>query len=883
MRRNIALYINSQLADFESDSVIQFTYTMEDLTEPAIVKNSYSQQISLPSTPRNNKIFGHIANLDRRTTNGFNAMLRTPFVITEDGNLIESGYLKLDSVERKGAKLTYKVTLYGGLGSFFYSLSYAEDGQALSLADMDYLGGQRLDFRIYKTAVAEAWAELAKNGAYNKSNRWHTINFAPAYNGIPSADFDADKALCDPSIMVYPQSITEGEDTFHTNNFVELSKEYTEWETKDLRSYMQRPVMRMRSIIEACCDPQQNGGYAVNLDKSFFNDNNPYYNKTWISLPILRTLELSYDDGKTGATFSGVKTDADITTPTTMQVQYSRNVEGDQVSITLHIQQSITTNAGFSDGDTFFIGYESEEETTTGNPIYKPTSMRYTLRTRDINGNTTFQQSFDSPNTYKWAASQKKGIGEVCKVEFANAILVGAIEVKAEVVAENYDLNADRAPYVGLVGADQQPINAGYTITFSPASSEKNEIEYTAVTSARSGSMITQSALLATGHTPADYLLSYCKTFGLHFLHDKVTNQISIVTRNTLYGEKKIIDLNVKIDRSKPITITPYIFDTKWYDFKHTCEDGEFAEYYKTIYGYESGVHIVNTGFDFNSDHKDVLESVVFKGACQVKERSKYFNSLTTPDGEEVLEATDGILYDSESQLIYVIGGVRYYSSVLLDGSHKVHYVDWKGNSHERDISTIPFGADVEYFDPIHKSYDQFSKVQFHDKDNSDTELRDVLLFYDGQVGARVSLSDDTTQMLTLNEGVPCWMLTVPTKDMQIARFCRFTDTLSLDMGAPKEIDMPDAEYPTNGTIYANGWDAYIADRYDVDTKIVKCRVDLRGLQVSEALLRNFYLFDNALWVLNKINNYSMTSYGSTECEFVKVKDMDNYTNGQKY
>lgn len=881
MRRNIALYINSQLADLESDSVIQFTYTMEDLTEPAIVKNSYSQQISLPSTPRNNKIFGHIANLDRRTSNGFNAMLRTPFVITEDGNLIESGYLKLDSVERKGAKLTYKVTLYGGLGSFFYNLSYSENGQSLTLADLDYLGGQKLDFRIYKTAVQQAWDELAKGGAYDKTQRWHTINFAPAYNGIPDNDFDADKALCDPEIMVYPQSITEGEDTFYTNNFVELSKEYDEWEIKDLRSYMQRPVMRMRSIIEACCDPQQNGGYTVNLDPTFFKASNPYYDKTWISLPILRTLELSAEDGKLPLSYSGSMPGG--TYSTMMQVSYNGNVEGAESTITLNIRQDITTDADLSDGDTFYIGYDTGRETTTGNTIYDPTFIRYYLRLKDIDGNVIFTRLATSNCSYTWSASQSKGIGDVCEVKFANATNVSSIEVKVEIDTNNIDFSDDHHPYFGLLDDNYSSMGGNYDLIFVAEPNAENNIEYATILSARSGSMITQDAMLSTEHTPADYLLSYCKTFGLHFLYDKANKVVSIVTRNTLYGARNIVNLDKKIDRARTTTITPYVVDSKWYDFLHPCEDGEFAEYYKTVYGYQSGAQIVNTGFDFNSDHKDVLQRVLFKGACEVRERSKYFNVLSTPDGSEVLEASDGVLYDSESQLIFVIGGKRYYASVLLDGSHKVHYVGWDGNSHERQISTIPSGADIEYFDPTYKSYDKFPKVQFHDKDNRDTELRDVLMFYNGQVGARVTLTDDTAQMLTLNEGTPCWMLTVPTKDKQIPRFSRFMGDVSLDMGAPKEIDMPEADYPTDGTIYARGWQAYVSDRYDVDTKVVKCNVDFRGMQVGEALLRNFYIFDNALWVLNSISNYSLNTYDSTECEFVKVNDIANYTNGQNY
>ena len=35
------------------------------------------------------------------------------------------------------------------------------------------------------------------------------------------------------------------------------------------------------------------------------------------------------------------------------------------------------------------------------------------------------------------------------------------------------------------------------------------------------------------------------------------------------------------------------------------------------------------------------------------------------------------------------------------------------------------------------------------------------------------------------------------------------------------------------------------------------------------------------MWVLNKITNYSLTTWDTAECEFVQVRDMDNYMNGQ--
>ena len=72
-------------------------------------------------------------------------------------------------------------------------------------------------------------------------------------------------------------------------------------------------------------------------------------------------------------------------------------------------------------------------------------------------------------------------------------------------------------------------------------------------------------------------------------------------------------------------------------------------------------------------------------------------------------------------------------------------------------------------------------------------------------------------------------------------------------------------------------------DRYDVNTKVMKCRVDLSGHQVGQNLLRKFYWYEGSLWVLNRITNYSLTTYDPVECEFVQVQDKDNYLNGQTY
>ena len=119
MKRRITLYIGGRKADISDQSFFLLNYQAEDLQNPTIVKNSYSQQITLPGTCRNNRIFGSIGRADRVSGSGgatgaaFNASKRTSFALYgEDGAVLESGYLKLDEVDAFHRQALY---LYGGL------------------------------------------------------------------------------------------------------------------------------------------------------------------------------------------------------------------------------------------------------------------------------------------------------------------------------------------------------------------------------------------------------------------------------------------------------------------------------------------------------------------------------------------------------------------------------------------------------------------------------------------------------------------------------------------------------------------------------------------------------------------------------------------------
>ena len=294
--RKIRLYIGDQLADLPEGVNLPITYTTEDFKNPTIVKNSFSKTISLPNTDINNKIFNYSYKLDRfQHSDSFDPSKRVDFKLFCDGELMESGYVQLNNISGIGEDKKYNITLYGGLGDFFYGLKYKEDGTTKSLADLQFFvedasGNYRdkddeLSFSINKEFVSECF-DKKWNAVGNKINDF--ITFIPANNGFYE-DFDNGHCLVAADGTIFPKSKTEENVTYTTYNgfgLAALEKDYTEWQMRDLRSYKQRPAIKVSKLIETICR-EENSGYKVNFDDSFFSSKNPYWDKSFIALPLL--------------------------------------------------------------------------------------------------------------------------------------------------------------------------------------------------------------------------------------------------------------------------------------------------------------------------------------------------------------------------------------------------------------------------------------------------------------------------------------------------------------------------------------------------------------------------------------------------------------------
>lgn len=918
MRKRIDLYIGGSLVDTDEQTYILLNYAFEDFSNPTSVLNTYTQQVTLPGTQRNDALFGELFRTDRVTAfsgsmgSSFDPLRKTEFTIfDEDGSVLQAGYVKLDGVTRKGKVNAYQVTLYGSLGSFLYGLTYDSNGDKLTLASLDYLGtgasDDELTFTINKTAVQDAWDDLGNPTI----PMWSVINFAPCYNGIPEGQFSPDKGIFTPGDAGLPSS-SGGYDASITGGFAlaNLPRNFDEWEVKDLRSYLQRPVVSMDKVMYAISQPRNNGGWTVDYSAVQSNITN-----LWMTLPLIPNLGIYKEEsGNLSTTLTSfynnqywqvangnfaITGSVPVGTKQSAHLRFNVSVQIDTDLADLKLDTDKRVFPGIT--STWYRGVVFVQVAAFQNNVFLAKSkIRCYSSLADLTYAPTpwraakglgFKNGFGLPgygvqDDFEAEMRPMSDLGDLGKIaakqyQFANAVAmdleaqdadeyrvyvrVGTSRTKETFDGVNeYEQNLLQGHFYGNPSAtavlvDKWKISDAATPT---------EISYTTTNSLRSGAIITKAMLLGGTATPADYLVSLCKMNGWQMICNPALKALTILPRNSFFVNETI-DLTERIDHSEDINLTPFVFTAKWYDFKHAIYEGAFAAEYKSAQARDYGVQRVNTGYEFDASIVDLLQNAAFKSAVPVLEKSPCFYN-------------------------FVVGANKYPSPFVLSGNSytmKNAYgetKDWEISA--LDTAIVAAGSPVNEYG--HDGYDSewAWKVQLHKADGKPTDDgAGVLVWYGGEDNyPYYKLSDDDPAMMQLNGGKPCWNIDLGVAGgIDVPHFGRYkTDGQwkvleSLDFGQPAQMDIPYIVYDEGTTVYSRKWKVYLGDRYDRDTKVMRCKVRLDGLQVGPELLRKFYWWGGSIWVLNKITNYSLTGFATTECEFVQVQDKDNYLNGQ--
>lgn len=972
----LELYIANRKADIPENFSVLFNYNSTEVSNPTAIKNKYSSSIILPGTPENNAIFGDIWSLGRilipqeedlRGPNDIGRILssvhfdprkRVDFKIFNNSDLIESGYLQLLEINYTLNEISYRLSLYGGIGDFFYTLQYDEDNVEKNLGSL-YWGwkstlGQEDSTSLGtwdRNFIIDSWSKL--NASSVPGDIATDITAIPSYSGMYE-DFSPSKVLINvPSLSssyglystLFPSSVVNDNKTYSLYDskysLLETPRELDEWEARDLRAEYQRVGVRFSSFFKAISDPVNNGGYTVVLDDDI--KNTPYYKKSWILLdrpvfeemstnslsPSTGTIHLSDTQGQTDKDF--MYTDSQVSIFDTssyvnpklyvsvnVKIDFEHPVYGeyhgfmpaasscgnnyhnsntaiwDSLGVRLEMYNP-DNNSLISNSDTFILrnngmtvngkmygsiddarddiknriyqeikdkvyatyggttrpvrNYDYKRyrvsKSTIGNTIYDnycstqtltmpwedmPANSRFKLRMRffKIRVQGSYSSQTQNASTWNWSTD------------------IGSFNEWWELLYQGSDDSLVRRLNTEIIAKDSYlEIISAYFLKDNP---DEDEIQ------ARS---ITKERIFSKSSNPLKYLLDWTKMFDLKFRTDQHRRIIYIDKRQNYYQNEV---LNLTIDLAKNIKIDPTVAKYKSFTYGLPIAETYISKLYEKKTPEPYGKVRLNTGYEFNNENRDLYEDSVYKGLIPYAMNSYYFSHQGTHDIPSVaLSPTyDYTLYKSS-------GTDEVYTQTL-----------------DKAWNYIAPTYNTKYLDPIPKL------CIFSDDDNYLDGVNSIVFFNGFYSNSEIQVSDNIQAMFDLNEE-PCYLLSRDSSEVLIPSyipdfFNSYISTsdpsvysASFNFAAPvKESKNSELDYEYRAPIYYGFWDDYAQDLYNVNGKTIQVYAFVEGK--PEEMMRKFWYYGNAIWVISEIKNYNITdSSVPVSMVLVKVDNPANY------
>ena len=907
------LFINGQQADIDKNTVITFNYSAGDTDNPTAVKSTYSKTVELLGTENNNRIFNNLYDLKQHALS-FHSNKRTPFVLYSGGKQ-QRGYLKLDSISRGLDGIRYRCTLIGELSDFFYNLAYDDKGNKKTFASLHYyftdengnvMGDKEETHPIFswdKDYIVNSWNELYKYDSTSPTvNPRHVITAAPVYHGYGD-DMDCKKML------VFYDSLTDDEKAMIPlpSNYniyekadgwvvLENSREMDEFEARDLKSFNQCPAVKCSFLLDSISREVNNGGYKVIWDDEV--KNSPYYQDTWVIMP-----KIDFGENSTQADFpfTGIEVNTPydgyfegrFECPTSERVDVS-TLDSVKVSMTVNLQllldkpyKNLYTSYKWLDGTYYEGGVMNTVVNQKYGYVYGGFAIR--LKIKSSSGISYSRTHFitskvgdsnDTGITYGYyVADSLNRIAQaaygttwedlvVHETNFicndAYATLENGIEISADIPSGD-DVRVEMLiKYVSVSDMDrwtpmatqEQPLKyrqVSYQCTPMLVDENTNGI-YSSVPPKLQRTTVTKKTLFSSLCTPYEFLLSFIKLLGLKVI--PTGKQIHIMPRNRYYtGEVAVLD--GLVDLSKGIEIEPILTQYKWHKYGIETPESFAGSLYKKKTDSPYGQLLVDTGYQFNNDTKDIMEGVVFENAIPYRLNSIYFNNIITP-----------------TPLISPTFNVEFFDS-------GVDVKVCKGLSLSQKINRV---------------YDGVPKLCLFDKDYKQSDFKNILAFFTGMDNSRDYFVSDALQACEDYAGGQCYIfnaneniydddLTTVTRKARkgIPCFTKYKAdgegnyTFSLDFKKPEYTFLgDDGKYSESTTIYDRFFKRNVEDLYNPENRKITVSAFLHG--EPNDLLRRFYYLDGNYWVMEKLSDYCYTSDIPQKITLVRINSTSNYT-----
>lgn len=915
------------IIDLNKEISIPITFQFSDLQNPTAIKNTFSKTIKIPSSHNNDKIFNEIWQFDHVVFD-FNPSQRTKFVLTNDGDIITSGYLKLDSIDYSdGIPTFYNVKLFGGVGDFFYTLS-EKLVRDLPVDSANYT------HQINRTSVINSWENdyycypLTYSGLYDNFDS-DKIFTGFLQDGISGAILDT-TVYSGTFYSIFPGGIityTPGDSVAELiqspsglpSNCTRIlydgvNGRFLAWDNSDgadsVIYYTSGTNIESWANISISDSSITGSIRDIYCNTSAYSDQFKYFF-------IFELGRLDWGSDIAGTTATGLKIN-------NYAYRYSRislqgaggnfpsvyvscigddnndtNTKAYYVNTSIPNSTLIITSTSFQTAAAQFGSYFVVASVNTltwgiGSGTYQ--TVNYSPTTDEIRG-ITYAGVSGSGQTAAYFGRAITGRRQVViSINSITGMITSLVDDPNidEYSTISYDTNSNiymasarlNGNIIIRYGRDNQSVSTdwntinGFYSPIDPDNTQYTEYqrnEYRSyyqrpmlrvkhilnyilddsgfdyeldsnffnsenpyyentwiimsrlsydgdppedhVGNIRSGDTVNFRQMMNSGVNQLEFLTSYCKKFGLLFIHNPVTGAISIQERKTYFQNYTTTDYTEKIDKSKPYKLSPLTFDFKYGIIQDVYAGSHYEELYSEKYPINYGSVRVDTGYEFDNSEKLFSDGNVFQNVIFSTEYDRLFENRSSVD----IYADDKIL----PALFTKSGNEMSYNE---SGMHLVF------KSGMREVSPI-------------------------------------------------KISDDNPNMLSI--GLFMWSeletdYTTVTSIPNVFRVGSFDGFMySLDYARPADfhyqIDIND--YPEGSTLYNRFWKTYIEEVYNVNNKILTAylRLNTKSNIFNHA---DFFIIENTVFFVNKVIDYNPMDTGTVKCELVRVNDISNY-NGQ--
>lgn len=939
MRAEITLKINGNKVDIvNSEEFAQqfaITYSFSDLYEPDKVTDSYSKSITLPGTANNNAIFGHIWKFDFNNVDKFNASQLSDFQLFLNNELWQTGTAQLQEISINDNVISYKVVLFGSITRVMSMLlnSDIDDDNNKLLRNLKYKS--KLTHTLTPEMIGRMWYGYCHTGYVDLHDY---MQYIPCQNGLYD-NFSSNKALRYKNRKWVVGPVVESASNADINSG---DTEFDEYTMNEYRVEYQRPAMKMNKLIEQICTDIAPDA-SINLDRDFFNNNNPYWNNTYLTLSQYTTetnegyvtaemdqndvymyVPLEEDQFTLDFKFMQTAGDFQLFAPDSSTVIYYENISGKKtISIEFKIRVLVMNDSTIR-SDTYLLNGTWNGEIGDEMVIGKKLSReRWPVSAKAYSGGMQSIGVNGGSGLYAWARKNIANWGNMSDDEHTGS----SIKNFTRIASAGYVYNSSYSTtyrYGYPISFDTLTTNPSWTPTVdsyytwmpfkfnfdvSDLTGEGTiQLELSGITH-----NFTQWQLRPVGGGSSRYFLTAKKSLPVLFVIAPITKNNEWPSEAAGFTGKSVTaNYNTAIRSgdnsngeysgvvSSRVT-TDDMFDT-------TTTQGQVLLDYTKLLG--------------------LLYDVDKEGNLNILSRNKYFNDY------KIINWSSKVDYSKEIKFKPLTFDARYFEMKYKSGDtyYENKYKNEFGLEYgEKKINTgLAFNSETKQFldttiftntiisADVRRTYagddkgifymneDPIPMPALYEKDGetkSNADLKYNLLFRksyrDNQFNGYITCDSSIMMDSSNGGGEYCWWdryqygegndiathCIIPAINYGgIPTFSTHYDDYSWDIGLPRisyDGTMSN-EYSSASTVYSRYWENYISEIYNVRNKILTCYVRLSWIEVLNFSFKNFVTINGVLYHPNKLINVNPLSDDPVQVELIQVQDINAYTSGQR-